>query len=173
MSKIRNGLPPGRTALDRERSELFEQDCASSNLLRCVFARTLRDYPILPVRVNPPFPAAVDSAGSRKEAPSLGQDQRTRPEINDSLPSGPDSRPASPMQRQTLKHPERDDFAPGGLTALLEFQVTSDTACPRTPFCNGLFGMSPGGCRTNPLRFPFATRVSEPAAKPLCYCVDS
>jgi len=37
------GLPPERAALDRSRNG-FSATCASSNLLRCIFARTFRDY---------------------------------------------------------------------------------------------------------------------------------
>jgi hypothetical protein len=47
LSKIHTGFPPERTVWI-EASNRFSACCVSSNLLRCVFARTFQDYPILP-----------------------------------------------------------------------------------------------------------------------------
>lgn len=172
MSKIRNGLPPERTALDRVRSRPCDP-AARPRTCCAVFLRELSKI-IQSCRCvsTRRFRLAVDCAGSRKERLLFGLSQGLSPNVGRFTSRGQDSRPFPRCSAKLSNILKRDDFAPGGLTALLEFSGTSDTACPRTPFCNGLFGMA-----QRPVERPASLSVdhagSEPAAKPLCYCVDS
>ena len=158
MSKILNGFPPERTALDRERSVAARPRTCCAVFLR-ELSKTIESRPRLSTRHSR---LLVDCAGSPKEAslhwvpPEVKRFTSFRAMDSRPLPrTAPNSQTSSARQHRAGR-PDR----PSGAFWDKHNRSSEDSVC------NGLFGMATQPCRTT--RFAYShRRISEPAAKPL------
>ena len=154
------------------RNRAFQPGCASSNLLRCVFARTLQDYRILAEHVNQPLGFLIRgllTAHGPLQGSVFSLDSPAEPTIHF---VGIRTHVLLPIQRQTLKHLERDNMRAGRLAALFEETLTgAQQRTSEDPYLQWIvrFGSQPVERPASQL----STRVPEPAAKPLALSVDS